>query len=91
MNDDYDTPWKDALTPYFAEFAAFYFPAAHGQIDWTAPCDFLEQELAQVARDAELGCRRVDKLVRVSRIDGGGCRNCCANPTSLLWSPQPIF
>lgn len=71
MNDDYDTPWKDALTRYFPEFVAFYFPAAYRQIDWAQPCNFLEQELAQVVRDAELGCRRVDKLVRVSTIDGG--------------------
>jgi hypothetical protein len=70
MNDDYDTPWKDALTRYFPEFVAFYFPEAHRQIDWTAPCEFLEQELAQVTRDAEIGCRRVDKLIRVTRVDG---------------------
>jgi hypothetical protein len=70
MNDDYDSPWKDALTRYFPEFVAFYFPEAHEQIDWTAPCVFLEQELAQVTRDAHIGCRRVDKLVRVTRVDG---------------------
>lgn len=70
-NDEYDTPWKDAVTRYFAEFMAFYFSEAYHQIDWQLPCVFLEQELAQVTRDAELGCRRVDKLVRVSRRDGG--------------------
>jgi hypothetical protein len=70
MDDDYDTPWKDALTRYFPEFMAFYFPDAHRQIDWSAPHVFLEQELAQIARDAELGCRRVDKLVRVTEKDG---------------------
>lgn len=37
MNDDYDTPWKDALTRYFPEFVAFYFPVAHRQIDRTGP------------------------------------------------------
>lgn len=70
MNDDYDTPWKDALTRYFPEFVAFYFPEAYRQIDWSAPCIFLEQELAQVTRDARTGSRRVDKLVRVTRADG---------------------
>jgi len=25
-NDDFDTPWKDAVTRYFPEFMAFYFP-----------------------------------------------------------------
>jgi hypothetical protein len=32
MNDDYDSPWKDALTRYFPEFMSFYFPEAHRQI-----------------------------------------------------------
>jgi hypothetical protein len=31
---------------------SFYFPAAHADIDWESPCEFLEQELAQVTRDA---------------------------------------
>jgi hypothetical protein len=70
MSDDYDTPWKDALQRYFPEFMSFYFPSAHAEIDWSAPWDFLEQELAQVSRDAETGARRVDKLVRVTRRGG---------------------
>jgi hypothetical protein len=70
MDDDYDTPWKDALTRYFPEFMAFYFPDAHRQVDWSVPHVFLEQELAQIARDAQLGCRRVDKLVRVTEKNG---------------------
>jgi hypothetical protein len=37
MNDDYDSPWKDALTRYFPEFMSFYFPEAHRQIDWAVP------------------------------------------------------
>lgn len=35
------------------------------------PCQFLEQELSQVTRDARIGARRVDKLVRVARRGGG--------------------
>lgn len=70
MSDDYDTPWKDALTRYFPEFMAFYFPDAYAQIDWAVPHTFLEQELAQVVRDGKLGKRRVDKLVRVARLGG---------------------
>ncbi|HEX9174343.1 MAG TPA: transposase [Telluria sp.] len=69
-SDDYDSPWKDAVTRYFPEFMAFYFPVAHGEIDWGQPYVFLEQELAQVVRDAELGRRQVDKLVRVVRRGG---------------------
>lgn len=68
--DDYDTPWKDAVMRYFREFMAFYFPQAHDTIDWRQPRSFLDQELAQVVRDARLGRRRLDKLVRVTGRDG---------------------
>lgn len=69
--DDYDSPWKEAVTRYFPEFIAFYFPAAYAEIDWRQSPVFLDQELAQVARDAELGRRCVDKLVRVAKLGGG--------------------
>ncbi|MEC5161079.1 MULTISPECIES: DUF4351 domain-containing protein [unclassified Janthinobacterium] len=72
-HDDYDTPWKDAVTRYFSAFMAFYFPSAHAQIDWSREPEFLEQELAQVARDAELGKRLADKLVKVT-LHGGAER-----------------
>ena len=68
--DQYDTPWKDAVERYFPEFMAFYFPAAHAQIDWGQGHSFLEQELQAIAQDAELGKRFVDKLVRVTRLTG---------------------
>ena len=68
--DDYDTPWKEAVERYFPEFMAFYFPAAHGQIDWGQGHSFLEQELQAITQDAELGKRFVDKLVRVTRLTG---------------------
>jgi hypothetical protein len=64
-SDDYDTPWKDAVTRYFPEFMAFFFPRAHAAIDWSRPYVFLDQELAQLTRDGELGKRLVDKLVQV--------------------------
>lgn len=69
-NDDYDTPWKDAVTRYFPEFMAFCFPDAHRQIDWSRGHVFLDQELAQIVKDAELGKRLIDKLVRVATHDG---------------------
>ena len=68
--DDYDTPWKEIVTHAFPEFMAFYFPAAAAEIDWSRGHDFLDQELAQVVRDAELGRRLLDKLVRVATHDG---------------------
>ena len=69
--DDYDTPWKDALTRYFPEFMAFYFPQTYAAIDWQRPHVFLDQELAQVVQDAELGKRLVDRLVQVATLESG--------------------
>ena len=68
--DDYDSPWKEAVERYFPEFMAFYFPAAFAQIDWAQDYAFLDQELRAVVQDAELGKRFVDKLVRVTRLNG---------------------
>ncbi|MEW6220609.1 MAG: cytosolic protein, partial [Thermodesulfobacteriota bacterium] len=68
---DYDTPWKEILTRYFPEFMAFFFPAAHGGIDWSRGHVFLDKELRQVTRDAKLGRRLADKLAKVWRRDGG--------------------
>jgi len=70
-SDDSDSPWRDALTRYLPEFLAFYFPAASEAIDWSQPPVFLDQELAQVVRDAELGRRCVDRLVQVATRQGG--------------------
>ena len=71
--DDYDSPWKGLVERYFSEFMAWFFPEAHAGIDWARGYEFLDQELAQVTRDAELGRRRVDKLARVTG-DGSGRR-----------------
>ena len=70
MATDYDSPWKNVLESYFEPFMAFFFPQAHAEIDWTQGYEFLDKELAQVVRDAELGRRRVDKLVRVTLRNG---------------------
>lgn len=68
--DDYDTPWKNITETYLEEFMAFFFPAAHAEIDWSRPVEFLDKELQQVVRDAEFGRRYVDKLAKVWRKDG---------------------
>ena len=62
---EFDTPWKDAIERYFEEFIAFFFPQAHAEIDWTKDVEFLDKELQQIVRDAELGKRLVDKLVKL--------------------------
>jgi hypothetical protein len=66
----YDTPWKLALEHYFPQFMAFYFPTTCAAIDWTKGYTFLDKELSKVIKDALVGTRHVDKLVKVYRKTG---------------------
>jgi predicted transposase/invertase (TIGR01784 family) len=66
----YDSPWKDILQTYFKEFMQFFFPAAHNQIDWTKEITFLDKELEEVTKDAEIGRRLADKLVKLYLKNG---------------------
>jgi hypothetical protein len=61
MNDsaDYDGAWKEALERYLRPFLEFCFPAAAKGIDWAVPLEFLDQELQEIVRDADLGKQRV--------------------------------
>jgi len=70
MSDDFDSPWKDILDGYFPDFMAFFFPQAAAEIDWSRGFETLDKELAQAVRDAELGRRFADKLIRVFLLDG---------------------
>jgi len=67
---DYDSPWKEMLDGYFPAFMAFFFPEAHANIDWTRGYESLDTELHQIVRDAALGTRLADKLMKVWRRDG---------------------
>ena len=67
---EFDTPWKDILERYFEEFILFFFPNIYPEVDWSRGFEFLDKELQQVVRDAELGRRLVDKLVKLYRIAG---------------------
>lgn len=66
----YDTPWKLALEHYFPQFMAFYFPLTCAVIDWSRGYSFLDKELSKVVKEALIGTRHVDKLVRVFRRSG---------------------
>jgi hypothetical protein len=70
LRDQFDSPWKEILEIYFEDFVQFFFPQIHAEIDWSRGYDFLDQELAQVVRDAELGKRLADKLVKVWKLNG---------------------
>lgn len=65
-NTNYDSPWKELLEADFQQFMEFFFPDAAQQIDWEQPVIFLDKELQQVVRDADLGRCLADKLVQVS-------------------------
>lgn len=71
QRDDYDSPWKDILQEYFREFLAFFFPQVESDVDWDKNYEFLDKEFQQVVRDAELGRRYTDKLVKVWQKSGG--------------------
>jgi hypothetical protein len=62
---EFDAPWKEILEAYFTDFLAFFFPNIHADIDWSRGYTFLDTELQQIVRDAELGKRLADKLVKV--------------------------
>jgi hypothetical protein len=70
-NLDLDSPRKAVIERFFELFLAFFFPAAHAGVEWSRGYEFLDTELQQVARDAELGRRLADKLVKVWWRDQG--------------------
>ncbi len=63
--DDYDSPWKEGIEIYFKEFMDFFFPSIASEIAWKKGYEFLDKELQSVVRDAEIGRRHADKLVKV--------------------------
>jgi hypothetical protein len=73
MSADYDSPWKDALDAYFELFLLLLFPEVHAQIDWSRGYESLDKEFQQVVREAEVGRRYVDKLVKVWTKTGVEC------------------
>jgi hypothetical protein len=62
---DFDSPWKVALDILFEAFLELFVPQAHADIDWSRGWESLDKELQQIAPEAEIGRRYVDKLVKV--------------------------
>ena len=62
---DHDSPWKEALEKRFAEFLELLFPEIYCEIDWSRGRDSLDKELLKITKDAELGHRYADKLIKV--------------------------
>jgi hypothetical protein len=67
---DYDSPWKEAIEFYFREFMDFFFPAIAPHINRHRDPEFLDTELQKIVREADLGRRWADKLVKVWLLDG---------------------
>jgi hypothetical protein len=67
---DFDSPWKEALDLYFADFLLLLFPEIHAEIDWSRGFEFLDKELMKIMAEAERGRGEVDKLVKVWLPDG---------------------
>ena len=70
VTTDYDSAWKQTLKVFFPDFMAFFFPDAHGDVEWAKGYQFLDKELQQAASDAELGRRYADVLAQVWRQGG---------------------
>jgi hypothetical protein len=67
---DNDSPWKEVLEAYFSQAIQFFFPNTAALIDWQLPHEFLDKEFQKIIRDASIGRRYVDKLVKVWLVGG---------------------
>jgi hypothetical protein len=67
---DFDSPWKEAVELLFPAFMHFFFPTIATAIDWSKGYEFLDKELEKIVRDATLGRRYADKLVKVFLHEG---------------------
>jgi hypothetical protein len=69
-NHTFDSPWKNILDIYFQAFMELCLPHVADEVDWNEPYVSLDKELSQIAKDASLGQRYVDKLMRVKCKNG---------------------
>ncbi|MGE4451735.1 DUF4351 domain-containing protein [Castellaniella sp.] len=73
VNEDHDSPWKDALELYFPQALALLASGPYATIDWTVAPVFLDKELQAIeVPDGPPGDGRLyaDKLVQVRHRDG---------------------
>jgi hypothetical protein len=67
---DLDSPWKDILRAYFPQAIQFFFPETAALIDWSQPHEYLDKEFQAISREAALGRRYADLLVKVWLLSG---------------------
>ena len=65
-----DSVWKEAIETYFQEFMEFFFFEMAQDIDFEKGYEFLDKELESVTKDAKIGKRLADILVKVYLKDG---------------------
>ncbi|MGE0494267.1 MAG: cytosolic protein [Vulcanimicrobiota bacterium] len=51
-------------------FLEFFFPAIASAVDWSEPVTSLDKELQAITREAEMGPRECDLLLKVRLLDG---------------------
>jgi hypothetical protein len=67
---DFDSPWKEAISAYFQPFMQLFFLPVHDWIDWNQPYEFLDAELQKLTGDSTMGKRYADRLVKVYLQEG---------------------
>lgn len=70
MPADFDSPWKEALDKFFHALLDLCFPKIASEIDWTVAPEFLDTELHEILRGAIDGRQHVDKLARITLLNG---------------------
>jgi len=65
-----DSGWKEAIEIYFKDFVSFFFPIIFNELDLEKGYQFLDKELEKIVKDARIGTRFADKLVKVRLKDG---------------------
>ncbi|MDQ7032201.1 MAG: Rpn family recombination-promoting nuclease/putative transposase [Desulfonauticus sp.] len=59
-----------SIEAYFPDFLEFFFPSIARDIDFEKGYEFLDKELQKIVKDAELGKRLADVLIKVHSMDG---------------------
>lgn len=67
---NFDSTWKEALRLYFKQFMALCWKEAFEEIDWEKGYELLNVELESTLKDADIGKRIPDKLMKVWRNNG---------------------
>src|ERR1017187_10878446 len=67
--NDFDNPWKIAVSEHFPDFLAYFFPRMGAGIDWSAGYRLLDKELLSVIGSE--GKRHADMLIEVRRKSDG--------------------